>query len=62
MATQCEKRLDTYCNDREIRLVQMRRPSGNSFGSSAYMDTTVRICSGCRKALPNAYKYVTPQT
>lgn len=55
----CEKRgVAQYCNNRDIKLVQLRSQCSGPNGKNEYKGDVVQMCSECRKCNSGGFKIV----
>jgi hypothetical protein len=55
----CDKRaIANFCNNKDVRLVQLRRQAAGVRGTNLYDRPIVQMCSECRKSNRGMFKMV----
>ncbi len=59
MSNTCDKRgLSTWCNNKDVKLVQLRSQAAGPNGTNEFKGDQVHMCSECRKSNTGMFKIV----
>lgn len=47
-----------WCNNKDVRLVQLRSQAAGAFGTNKFEGAKVHMCQECRKANRGTFKFV----